>query len=229
MASLGRLPSSLMTSSEEVIAALAALEDPKARSVNERHGDPHGVNLTKLRALAKSIGTDPELARELWVSGDVAGQLVALLISKPKSFTAGELDEMLRSTRSDKAHDWLLNYLVKKSGHVDELRKRWFDDAEPSVRAAGWALTTHVVNTGDLDRDALLDTIEAEMKGAPSKLQWAMNETLATIGIEDESRRARAMQIGGDLQVLADYPVSKGCTSPFAPIWITAIVRRREG
>ncbi|GAA0997433.1 DNA alkylation repair protein [Tsukamurella strandjordii] len=213
---------------DEALAELAALEDPKARAVNERHGDPHGVNLTKLRALAKSIGTDQGLARELWASGDVAGQLLALLIGKPKPYSADELDTMLRSTRSDKAHDWLLNYMVAKSPHADALRTRWFDDADPQVRAAGWALTTRAVTKTDLDRDALLDQIESQMKDAAPKLQWAMNETLATIGIEDTSRRARAIGIGEDLQVLADYPVSKGCTSPFAPAWIAEMVRRRE-
>lgn len=213
---------------DETLAELAALEDPKARVVNERHGDPHGVNLTKLRALAKSIGTDQELGRELWRSGDVAAQLVALLISKPKAYTADELDAMLRSTRSDKAHDWLLNYMVKKSPHAGELRTTWFDDADPTARAAAWALTTHALTTADLDRDQLLDLIEQQMQDAEPKLQWAMNETLANIGIEDPARRPRALQIGEDLQVLADYPVSKGCTSPFAPIWIAEMVRRRE-
>lgn len=155
-------------------------------------------------------------------------QLVALLISRPKSYTEHVLDRMLRTTRSDKAHDWLLNYLVKKSPHAAALRERWLGDADPRVRAAGWTLTTHAVTTADLDRDALLDEIARDMRDAEPKLQWAMNETLATIGIEDEARRARAVAIGEELQVLADYPVSKGCTSPFAPIWIAEIVRRRE-
>ena len=47
----------------EVMAELAALEDPKVRAVNERHGDDHGVNLGKLRALAKRLKTQQELAR----------------------------------------------------------------------------------------------------------------------------------------------------------------------
>ncbi|WP_363320456.1 hypothetical protein [Pseudonocardia sp.] len=29
----------------EVLAELAALEDPRTRQVNEKHGDDHGVNL----------------------------------------------------------------------------------------------------------------------------------------------------------------------------------------
>ena len=47
---------------ESVLAELAALEDPRMREVNERHGDDHGVNLTKLRAVAKSLKTDHDLA-----------------------------------------------------------------------------------------------------------------------------------------------------------------------
>ena len=39
------------TTVAEVRAELAALEDPRVREVNARHGDDHGVNLGKLRAV----------------------------------------------------------------------------------------------------------------------------------------------------------------------------------
>jgi hypothetical protein len=39
-------------------------------------------------------------------------------------------------------------------------------------------------------------------------------------------QRARPIDIGERLKVLKDYPTSPGCTSPFAPIWITEMVRR---
>lgn len=45
------------TTVAEVLAELAQLEDPKARAVNEKHGDDHGVNLSKLRALSKRLKT----------------------------------------------------------------------------------------------------------------------------------------------------------------------------
>ncbi|MEU5877006.1 hypothetical protein [Spirillospora sp. NPDC047279] len=53
-----------------------------------------------------------------------------------------------------------------------------------------------------------------------------MNRCLAQIGIDHAEHRARAIDIGGRLEVLKDYPTSPGCTSPFAPIWITAMVGR---
>jgi hypothetical protein len=40
-------------------------------------------------------------------------------------------------------------------------------------------------------------------------------------------RGKRAIAIGEKLGIYRDYPVSKGCTSPFAPIWINAIVSRQ--
>ncbi|MNW68382.1 hypothetical protein D3C74_471350 [compost metagenome] len=65
------------------------------------------------------------------------------------------------------------------------------------------------------------------MLDAPDRLQWAMNTTLAQIGIEHAALRERALAIGEKLQVLADYPTSPGCTSPFAPIWINEMVKRK--
>lgn len=170
----------------DVLAELAALDNPKARAVNARHGDDHGVNLSRLRAVAKRLGKRQELAVELWETDDTAARLVALLVSRPKAYTRDDLDRMLREARVPKVHDWL-------------------------------------------DLGALLDVIEAQMQGAPDRLQWAMNTCLAQIGIEHLEHRARALNIGERLGVLKDYPTPRGCTSPYAPVWIGEMVRRRGG
>ncbi|WP_245674231.1 MULTISPECIES: DNA alkylation repair protein [Actinoplanes] len=213
----------------EVLAELAALEDPKVRAVNERHGDDHGVNLTRLRAVAKRLKVRPELAAELWRTGDTAARLLAILISRPKAFSRDELDAMLRQARVPKVHDWLVNYVVKKSVHVEELRVLWLADPDPVVASAGWALTVDRVakKPDGLDLTVLLDVVEAEMASAPVRLQWAMNHCLAQIGIEHPEQRDRALAIGERLGVLKDYPTPPGCTSPYAPIWIAEIVGRR--
>ena len=218
------------TTVAEVMAELAALEDPKARAVNERHGDDHGVNLGKLRAIAKRLKIQQELARQLWETDASAARLLALLICRPKAFGRDELDTMLRQARAPKVHDWLVNYVVKKNPHVEELRLAWSADPDPVVASAGWALTAErVVKTPEgLDLTRLLDVIETEMKDAPDRLQWAMNHCLAQIGIEHAEYRTRALDIGERLEVLKDYPTPPNCTSPFAPIWITEMVRRQD-
>jgi 3-methyladenine DNA glycosylase AlkD len=218
------------TTVAEVMAELAALEDAKIREVNEKHGDDHGVNLGKLRGLAKRLKTQQELARTLWETADTAARLLAILICRAKAFERDELDAMLREARTPKVHDWLVNYVVKKTSHAEQLRLAWSADPDPVVASAGWALTTERVarKPEGLDLAGLLDVVEAEMKDAPDRLQWAMNHCLAQIGIEHAEHRARAIDIGERLEVLKDYPTAPNCTSPFAPIWITEMVRRQH-
>ncbi|MHA7269009.1 DNA alkylation repair protein [Arthrobacter sp. HLT1-20] len=220
----------MSAAASQVLAELAALEDPKVRAVNEKHGDDHGVNLGKLRAIAKRLKTQQELSRELWATGDTPARLVALLTCRPKDFGREELDAMMRQCGIPKVNDWLVNYVVKKSPHAQELRVAWFADPDEVVASAGWALTSErvVKKPDDLDLSGLLDIIEAQMKDAPDRLQWAMNFCLAQIGIEHAQLRARALDIGERLEVLKDYPTPPNCTSPFAPIWINEIVRRNN-
>lgn len=214
----------------DILTELGTLDDPKRRAVNERHGDDHGVNLSDIRAMAKRIKPNQELSKELWSTDNTAARLVALLICKPEEFSEAELDAMLRQARARKPHDWFINYVVKKSKRADSLRQRWLDDSNPVVASAGWALTQSMIakRSDELDLPALLDVIEAQMKDAPDRLQWEMNNTLAEIGIQHQVHRARALEIGERLEVLKDYPTPPNCTSPYAPIWITAMVSRRE-
>ena len=92
------------------------------------------------------------------------------------------------------------------------------------MASAGWALTTERVAKGPegLDLAGLLDVIEAGMKDAPDRLQWAMNHCLAQIGIEHAEHRARATGIGERLEVLKDYPTRTAPLSsrpPGSPRW----------
>ncbi|MBN9748472.1 DNA alkylation repair protein [Amycolatopsis sp. A1MSW2902] len=212
-----------------VLDRLAELHDPKIRAVNENHGDDHSVNLTKLRALAKELKAQPDLARELWQTGDTNARLLALLVARPKQFDRDDLDAMLREAGTPKVHDWLLANIVKKSRDAEDLRTAWLADPDPVVASAGWALTVDRVakKPDGLDLGRLLDVIEAEMKTAPARLQWAMNHCLAQIGIENPGLRARAIGIGERLGVLKDYPTPPNCTSPYAPVWIAEMVKRQ--
>jgi 3-methyladenine DNA glycosylase AlkD len=101
------------------------------------------------------------------------------------------------------------------------------DDA--MAARAGWSLTAGRVarSLEGIDIPALLDRIEAQMPNAAPETQWTMNTTLAQIGINHPQYRQRALAIGERLGIYRDYPVSKGCTSPFAPIWINEMVKRQ--
>ena len=165
----------------------------------------------------------------LWKTGNVDAQLLAVLLLKPKDLSAEEVDRLVRSVTFGWVADWLTNYVVKQHPDKETLRQEWMAADERWAARAGWGLTAErvVKSPEGLDLKALLDRIESEMGNADPAVQWTMNSALAEIGIRFPQLRKRAIAIGETLGIYRDYPVSKGCTSPFAPIWIKAMVSRQ--
>jgi 3-methyladenine DNA glycosylase AlkD len=216
----------------EVFSLLEAKADSKVLKLEYRlgaEGKQFGVKLGDLRAIAKQIGSDQVLAKELWDSGNVDAQLVAVLILKPGSISADAMEQMVRNCICLQMIDWVSSYLLKLNPHKEALRQKWMHESHPMLARAAWSLTASRVakDPTGLDLGALLDRIEVEMPSAESQPKWTMNMCLAEIGINHPELRPRALEIGERLGVYRDYPVSKGCVSPFAPIWINEMSARK--
>jgi len=216
----------------EALKQLKALGNAKVRALNAKSGagdNQYGVSLGDIRVLAKKIRTNHELALSLWQTGNVDAQFLATLLVQPKSLSAKEMDRMVRSIAFVRVADWLISYVVRQHPDKEALRKEWMAADDRWAARAGWDLTAERVGKSPdgLDVPALLARIESEMADAEPEVQWTMNNTLATIGIHFPKHRKRAIAIGEKLGIYRDYPVSKGCTSPFAPIWIEFMVNRQ--
>lgn len=226
---------------KETMAKLEAMGDEKRRAHNAKPwpGNPagaaklkqFGVAMGDIRALAKKIKTNHALAMQLWKTGNIDAQLLAILLMKPKELTAKDLDNMVRTARFAWLAEWLSSYILKEQPPADKekLRIKWMEDDDGWAARAGWNLMASKIakDAKGLDLPALLDRIESEMPDAPPETQWTMNASLAAIGIHHAKLRKRAIAIGEKLGIYRDYPVSKGCTSPFAPIWINAMAKRQ--
>ncbi len=217
---------------KETLKRLEALGNEKMRAQNVRFGagdNQFGVRRGDLRVLAKQIKTNHELALALWETGNIDARFLAILVIKPKALSAGEVDRLVRSVTFVQVADWLSNYVVKRHPDKETLRQGWMTAEDAMAARAGWSLTHEriIKSPEGLDLPALLDRIEAEMGSAPPETQWTMNFCLAEIGIRYPEHRERAIAIGEALGLYRDYPVSKGCTSPFAPIWINEMVSRQ--
>lgn len=217
---------------KETLAQLKALGNEKVRAHNKKNGasdNQFGVKHGDLRKLAAKIKTNHELALALWKTENLDARFLAILLIKPENLSRKELDRMVRSANFAWLADWLNSYVVKNHPDKESLRQAWMKDDDPWAARAGWSLTSGRIarNPDGLDLPALLDRIESEMGNADPAAQWTMNACLAGIGIHFPKHRKRAIAIGEKLGIYRDYPVSKGCTSPFAPIWINEMVRRQ--
>jgi 3-methyladenine DNA glycosylase AlkD len=218
---------------EGILKQLKSLGDAGVRAQNAKWGagnNQFGVKRGDVRKLADKIKTNHELALELWKTGNLDAQFLATLLIDVNQLSADDLDRLVRSLTFAWVADWLHSYVVKEHPDKETLRQKWMADKDRWAARAGWQLTAgRVVKSPDgLDLVALLDRIEREMGSAAPEVQWTMNMCLAEIGIHNSKLRQRAIEIGEKLGIYRDYPVSKGCTSPFAPIWINAMARRQK-
>lgn len=216
----------------DTLARLKALGSDKVRLQNKKAGagdNQFGVTRGDIRKIADALKSDHALALALWETGNIEARQLACLIVKPKLLSAKELERMAKSLDFTWTADWLSSYVIKNHPEKDTLRQKWMSAKDRWLARFGWSLTAERVTKDPegLDVSALLDRIEAEMENAVPEVQWTMNNTLAAIGINVPKLRKRALSIGEKLGVYRDYPVSKGCTSPFAPIWINEMVKRQ--
>ncbi|MDN3588160.1 DNA alkylation repair protein [Pedobacter aquatilis] len=218
---------------QETISTLKSLGDEKVRNMHLKNGareNLYGVKMGDIRAIAKKIKTNHSLALELWKTENIDARLLSILILKPKELSADEIETMVSQEDFTWAADWFYNYIVKDYPNNEQFRERWMNTNDKMLARAGWSLTSGRVtrNPEGINIEALLERIEKEMLTAAPEVQWTMNTTLAQIGINHPEYRERAIKIGEFLGVYRNYPVSKGCTSPFAPIWINEMVSRQK-
>ena len=218
---------------KETVSQLEALTNEKMKAHHMKYGagpNLFGVKLGDIRSLAKKIKIDHALALELWDTENMDARLLSTLIIDTKKLLHNDIERMVKSEKYVQVADWLYSNIIKNFPDTEALRIKWMESKNVMCARAGWSLTSGCVarNPDVLNLEALLDRLESEMADAAPEVQWTMNSSLANIGIHFPEYRARAVAIGEKLGIYRDFPVSKGCTSPFAPIWINEIVRRKE-
>ncbi len=216
---------------KEILTQLGSLRNETTFAHNAKYGavKQFGVKLGDIRPIAKKIKINHGLAFELWETGYVEARLLATLIVNPKKLSAEEVSRMAHSMDFVHEADWFNSYVLKDFPDKEQFREQWMDSDNKWAARCGWSLMAGRIarEPEDIDIGATLDRIEKEMPAAPPEVQWTMNTSLANIGINHSQHRQKALEIGEKLGIYRDFPVSKGCTSPFAPIWINEMVKRQ--
>ena len=217
---------------DDILAEFEAAGSERLRAQNARHGvdqPQFGVKMGDIRAMAKRIKKNHPLAIDLWSSGYFEGQMLALLILNPCELTVEDMDGMVQSIRSPQVADWFGTNVSKKHPDKEQARQIWMVSDHSWALRAGWSLTAERIakDADGLNLEALLERIATEMPTASPQVQWMMNTTLAFIGIHHAALREQAVTLGERMGIYRDYPTPKGCTSPFAPIWIAEMVRQQ--
>lgn len=219
---------------DEILTLLCKLGNEKRKQMYIKNGageNTYGVLLGELRKLGNQLGTNHELALELWYSGNTEAQWTACMMFDAKKLTLEEVRNMVSQLTYSDIIDKFIGEVVCKLKNADILEEEWTASDKDNLGRAGWNLIVRKVTEGKLTNDVLdklIKTIEAELKTASKGKQWAMNHALCEIGIRYPQFTERCINIGEFLGVYRDLKVPKGCTSAYAPNWIAAGIKKRK-
>ena len=190
---------------------------------------------TEIRAIAKEQEKNAELAAHLWTHGGFSARMLSLLILDLKAVDVAYIDRLIAdidatadAKEQSQLLDWLIaNVIMKKAALKNETAK-WRDDPSIIRQRVFWSVQARSVRVENHElNEQLLEHIERHLPTAGEKVRWNMNWCAAQVGIADERLRGRCIALGERLGLYRDYPVSKGCTSPYLPSWIGAVVGKK--
>jgi 3-methyladenine DNA glycosylase AlkD len=195
------------------------------------------TKLGDLRAIAKEIIKDHDLAMELWSTGNYLPRQLAILIMDKKLLSPEFIDKLDKDIQKHKSEeqtqliDWLMTNQFSKDKKLVALMESWENSLSALQRRIFWYYQGRLRWMGQApppNTEHLLTAVEARMESEKPEVQWAMNFTTAQIGIHQPEYRSRCITIGKQIGLYKDEMVSRGCTPNYLPDYISVEVAKRK-
>ena len=174
----------------EIIQLLKSKENPTNLTGMARYGintdKAFGINLPTLRAIAKGLGRNHELALELWKTGYHEARLIAAFIDEPTKVTIHQMNEWARDFDSWDVCDQACSTLFDKTPFAYDMAHTWSKEKSEFVKRAGFvmmaALAVHDKKSPDEKLLQFLPVIERESHDERNFVRKAVNWALRQIG-----------------------------------------------
>jgi 3-methyladenine DNA glycosylase AlkD len=145
-----------------------------------------GVSSKFLFSLAKSIGTNQELALELWQTGVYEARLIAAFIANPKQLKKSTMNLWVKDFDNWAICDGVCMHCFRDTPYAQELALKWVKQKQEFVRRAGFTLiATLCVNDKKADDAVFLKYLPLVKKYATDERTYvkkAVNWALRQIG-----------------------------------------------
>ena len=163
-----------------------------------------GVSIPALRKLAKEIGRDHALARQLWVSGIHEARVLAGLIADPAALTEREMERWVHDFDSWDICDQVCSNLFDKTPWAWKKAVEWTSRDKEFVKRAGFvlmaALSVHDKAAPDAGFLAFLPIIRREAVDDRNFVKKAVNWALRQIGKRNERLRKAAVKTAKNIR-----------------------------
>ncbi len=213
-----------MLSLEQVMKKLRAAARPDQLEGMARYGmstrNRLGVSMPELRALAKLIGKDHQLALRLWDTGIPDARILASIVDQPEEVTESQMEAWARGFDSWDVCDQVCLNLFDKTPLAPQLAAAWAKRQEEFMKRAAFSLIAclawHDKKAPDSVFLGLLPIIRDAATDERNMVKKAVSWALRHIGERNRDLHRAALGMAKEIQGLESK----------AARWIAAQARR---
>lgn len=193
---------------QDVLTRLRSLSNPKNKEGMARFGintdQALGISLYALRPLAKEIGKDHELAKELWTSGIHEARILSSMIAEPEKVTEDLMESWVKDFKSWDVCDQVCSNLFDRTPFAYRKAVEWSNRKEEFVKRAGFVLmatlSVHDKKASDKNFEQFFPIIIREAIDERNFAKKAVNWALRQIGKRNLILNIKAIKIAQELK-----------------------------
>jgi 3-methyladenine DNA glycosylase AlkD len=208
-------PATKKTAPTHVDAVVAWLEKSASKKVRDgmaRYAIPSdhafGVSVGTLRAHARKLGRDHDLAAALWDTGWYEARMLATFVDDPAAVTPAQMDRWCRDFDSWAICDTACFHLFDRTPHAWKKVEQWAGRKDEFVKRAAFALIAslgvHDKAAGDDAFRRGLALVEKAASDERNFVKKAVNWALRTTGKRNPALHAEAVAVARRLAASTD-------------------------
>jgi 3-methyladenine DNA glycosylase AlkD len=162
-----------------------------------------GISIPVLRALAKLIGKDHNLANELWQTGIDEAKILASMIDNPPELTEQQMDDWVKDFNSLDVCDQVCMNLFEKAPFALKKINDWSHREEEFVKRAAYALIACIAwHDKKAQDEQFIEMLPVVVYGATDERNFvkkAVSWALRHIGKRNQNLNAAAIETANKL------------------------------
>ena len=175
---------------DDILRKLEALSDPKAVEGMAKYGitpgRTYGVSIPNLRKIAKEIGTNHELAQQLWESGSRETRILASMIDDPEMVTEEQMETWAKDFGYWEICDQCCQNLFGNTEFAYQKCIEWSSNEQEFVKRAGLVLMSRLAfkyeKAEDKQFEGFFAILKREATDNRNYVKKAVNWALRQIG-----------------------------------------------
>jgi 3-methyladenine DNA glycosylase AlkD len=219
----------------EIVDELRPLGKESYKKVLLNHGVKEpvlGVKIEDLKKIQKRVGTDYQLALDLYDTGVYDAMYLAGLVADDARMTKKDLQRWVEKAYCGALGEYTVPWVAAGSKHGRELALKWIDSKKEPVAAAGWATLGGLISiTDDVDLDLdelteLLQRVRTTIHQQPNRVRYVMNGFVIGVGTYVAALSDAAEQAAEEIGPVSVDMGGTACQVPDAAEYIRKVRQR---